>query len=167
MPKPAARNALILRLDLQCAGASGALPEKHDFARWARAALGGIRRRRVDLVVRIVGAAEGARLNSRYRGKPRPTNVLSFPFDPPPGARSFHLGDLVLCAPLVRHEARAQGKREIAHWAHLVVHGIMHLRGYDHQNERAARVMEAREARVLKQLGFPDPYRPDARHSSA
>jgi len=160
MPLPARRDPLTLQVDLQCARVRGTLPSSRVFTRWARAALDGIRRRRVTLVVRIVGESEGARLNTRYRGKPGATNVLSFPFEAPRGVRSDHLGDLVLCAPVVRREARAQGKRETAHWAHLLVHGIMHLRGYDHQNQRDARRMESREARVLKQLGFPDPYRP-------
>jgi probable rRNA maturation factor len=156
VPARAARAAPRLRLALQCAAAGAGLPSRALLARWARAALAGLRRRRIELGVRIVGERESAALNARYRGRRGPTNVLSFEGDAPRGAL---LGDIVICAPLVRREARAQGKSERAHWAHLLVHGIMHLRGYDHHHQRQARVMEAREARVLARLGFPDPYR--------
>ncbi|MEK6550218.1 MAG: rRNA maturation RNase YbeY [Pseudomonadota bacterium] len=148
----------MLSLDLQVA-ARGRVPGRAQFRRWARAALAGNRRRRVALTVRVVEAPESARLNRRYRDKPGATNVLSFGFDPPPGVNSDLLGDLVICAPLVRREAGAQDKRESAHWAHLVVHGILHLRGYDHDREREATVMERRETRILRALGYPDPYR--------
>lgn len=149
---------MILSLDLQVA-ARGRVPGRAQFRRWARAALAGNRRRRVALTVRVVEAPESARLNRRYRDKSGATNVLSFGFDPPPGVKSDLLGDLVICAPLVRREAGAQDKRESAHWAHLVVHGILHLRGYDHDHEREATVMERRETRILHALGYPDPYR--------
>lgn len=148
---------MILSLDLQVA-ARGRVPARAQFRRWARAALTGSRCRRVALTVRVVEAAESARLNRRYRGKSGATNVLSFGFDPPPGVRSDLLGDLVICAPVVRREAGAQGKRESAHWAHLAVHGILHLCGYDHDNDRDADVMERREIRILRSLGYPDPY---------
>ena len=126
--------------------------------RWACAALKGLRRRRAALGVRIVGATEAASLNSRFRHKHYPTNVLSFPFEAPPGVRSELLGDLVICAPVVRREARAQGKPLRAHWAHMIVHGILHLRGYDHGNRQDAAAMENREIRILKDLGFTNPY---------
>lgn len=134
------------------------LPSINSLRRYARAALTGVRRRAVSVDMHLVGRRESAQLNARYRGKQGPTNVLSFPFDPPQGARSTLLGDIVVCAPVVQREAHAQGKREAAHWAHMVVHGIMHLRGYDHQTDQDAAVMERREARILKSLGFPDPY---------
>jgi probable rRNA maturation factor len=148
---------MTLRVDIQVATAT-ALPTRASLRRWARAALAGVRRRHVAVTLRIVGKRESARLNARYRRKDKPTNVLSFPFEPPPGTRSDLLGDIVICADVVRREARAQRKPERSHWAHMVVHGILHLRGFDHQNDKEAAVMESREARVLGDLGFPNPY---------
>ncbi len=146
-----------LSLDLQVA-AKGRVPDRRLFRRWALAALTGCRRRELTLAVRVVEARESAQLNRRYRRKSGATNVLSFHFDAPPGAKSDLLGDLVICAPVVRREAATQDKPETAHWAHMVVHGILHLRGFDHDNERDADVMERREIRILRQLGYPDPY---------
>jgi probable rRNA maturation factor len=122
---------------------------------WARAALGR-RAAGQELAVRIVGARESRRLNARYRGRDRPTNVLSFAV---PTGMSASLGDLVICSPLVRREAQAQRKSLRSHWAHLVVHGTLHLIGFDHERPRDARRMERREIAVLKRLGFPNPYR--------
>jgi probable rRNA maturation factor len=133
------------------------VPSPASFQRWAEAALAG-RREAAELAVRVVGEAEGADLNARYRGEAGPTNVLSFPFEAPPGVRLDHLGDLVICAPVVSAEARAQGKPAPAHWAHLVVHGILHLLGHDHDNPRTAAEMEGLEVQVLARLGIPDPY---------
>lgn len=152
-----------LRLELQHACGGAGSPSRRALAGWARAALAGLRRPRVELTVRLVGERESAALNLRYRGRRGPTNVLSFAYEHRPGARatrvSASLGDVVICAPLVRREARAQGKAETAHWAHLLIHAIMHLRGYDHRHKNDARIMEAAETRVLARLGFPDPYR--------
>lgn len=148
-----------LHLDVQYACTQRDLPSKARIAKWARAALSGVRRTNIELAVRIVGDAEGARLNARWRGKHGPTNVLSFPCQDRLGRRRGLLGDIVICAPLVAREARAQNKPETAHWAHMVVHAIMHLRGYDHATRADATIMEAREIRVLKKLRFPDPYR--------
>jgi len=136
-------------------------PRARDIAMWAGAAIG---RRAAggELGVRVVGAAESRRLNSRYRDKDRPTNVLSFA---PPyalqasGGGSPLLGDLVICAAVVRSEAREQGKSLQAHWAHLVVHGALHLIGYDHEREAEAKRMERREVAVLRRLGYANPYR--------
>jgi probable rRNA maturation factor len=147
-----------LHLSVQYGVARTGLPAKPTIRRWAHAALKGLRRRRAALSVRIVSAAEAASLNFRFRHKHYPTNVLSFPFEAPPGARSELLGDVVICAPVVRREARVQRKHVRAHWAHMVVHGILHLRGYDHVSRRDAAVMENREIRILKELGFTDPY---------
>jgi probable rRNA maturation factor len=147
-----------LRLTTQYAVSARGLPTPRHLRRWARAALRGLRRRGASVNVRIVGREESRTLNARYRRKNKPTNVLSFPFETPPGLKSDLLGDLVLCAPVVRREAREQAKPEMAHWAHLVVHGIMHLRGYGHDNDKQAAVMERRETRLLRDLGFPDPY---------
>ena len=109
-------------------------------------------------MIRVVDEAEGRELNRRYRGMDKATNVLSFPFQAPAGIDSQHLGDLVICAPVVEREAREQRKSLRDHCAHLVVHGVLHLRGYDHQDEREAEEMEALERRILQQLGIADPY---------
>lgn len=138
--------------------ARAGLPHKRSLWRWAQAALEGYDRRQVALTVRIVDGRESAALNRRYRGRRGATNVLAFPFAAPPGVATDYLGDVVICASVVRREARAQGKPERAHWAHMVVHGIMHLRGYDHASRRQAAVMESKETRILARLGFPDPY---------
>jgi probable rRNA maturation factor len=148
-----------LELAVQYAGKATDVPRRALLARWAREALRGVRRERIGLGIRLVGAAEGAALNRRYRRKRHPTNVLSFPFEAPAGIRSHFLGDLVICTPVVRREARARRIPLEAHWAHMVVHGIMHLRGYDHQRDDEANQMERKEARVLRRLGFDDPYR--------
>ena len=113
----------------------------------------------MELSLRLVDEAESADLNQRYRGKAGPTNVLSFPFEPPPGIKGpRYLGDLVICVPVVAREAAEQGKAPEAHWAHLVVHGVLHLLGYDHLDEAEAQAMEALETRLLANLGFPPPY---------
>jgi len=149
-----------LTLSVQYAVAPEGLPARSTLARWSRAALRGWRRQRATLGLRIVGNRESAALNYRFRRRKYPTNVLSFEFEAPPGTRSDHLGDLVICAPVVRREARGQNKPVRAHWAHLVVHGILHLRGYDHRNHRDAAAMENMEIRILKELGFANPYAP-------
>lgn len=136
-------------------------PRRADLARWARAALGR-HALGAELGVRMVSPAESRRLNARFRGRDRPTNVLSFPPPAMPsgtqrGARA--LGDLVICPSVLRGEARAQTKTLKAHWAHLVVHGTLHLIGYDHQRAADARRMERREIAVLRRLGFANPYR--------
>jgi probable rRNA maturation factor len=135
-------------------------PRAGDIATWAGTAIG---RRAAggELGVRVVGSAESRRLNARYRGKDKPTNVLSFPPAPLPdrAADSRPLGDLVICAQVVRSEAREQRKPLQAHWAHLVVHGALHLIGYDHEREAEAKRMERREIAVLRRLGFANPYR--------
>jgi probable rRNA maturation factor len=147
-----------VRIDVQVATAIGRLPSRTTLARWARAALTGMRRKRISVTLRLVGKRESAKLNGQFRRKNKPTNVLSFPFEAPPGTRSDLLGDVAICADVVRREAREQGKPEPAHWAHMVVHGIMHLRGYDHHDDKQATVMEAKETKVLRSLGFPNPY---------
>lgn len=131
------------------------IPDVRDMRRWAIAALRGLRRVRATVLVRLVDERESAELNSRYRGKPGPTNVLSFSY----GQKSTrYLGDIVICAPLVQREAKENNKKIKDHWAHLIVHAILHLRGYDHEQEADAARMEALEIRILKRLGFPDPY---------
>jgi probable rRNA maturation factor len=136
-------------------------PARTELARWSRAALG---RRSLggELGIAMVGPAESARLNARFRGKNHPTNVLSFAAAalPRPSTRERKpLGELVICPTLLRQEARAQDKTLRAHWAHLVVHGALHLLGYDHERAADARRMERREIAVLHRLGFANPYR--------
>jgi probable rRNA maturation factor len=147
-----------LELNVQYRAPRAGVPAASSIRRWAGRALKDLRRPRVALGVRIVEAAESASLNRRFRRKRGPTNVLSFPFEAPSGTRSELLGDLVICAPVVRREARVQRKPARAHWAHMVVHGILHLRGYDHHNRRDATVMENMEIRILEELGFSNPY---------
>jgi probable rRNA maturation factor len=110
------------------------------------------------LVLRLVDRSESESLNSRYRGKGGPTNVLSFAADLPEEVALPLLGDIVICAPLVAEEAAGQGKAERDHWAHLVVHGVLHLLGYDHQDPAEAQRMEKLEVEILNQLGIADPY---------
>jgi probable rRNA maturation factor len=131
--------------------AARGIPSAARLRQWAKAAIGADPR---ELTVRIVGSAESRALNRRYRGKDQPTNVLSFA-----GPRGG-LGDLVICAPVVRREAKEQGKPLAAHWAHMVVHGALHLRGFDHIRRAEARMMEDRERAILRGLSFPDPYAP-------
>lgn len=137
----------------------GWAPRPGDILLWAGSALGR-RASGAELGVRVVGPAESRRLNARYRGKDKPTNVLSFPAQwcSALTAMPRPLGDLVICAQVVRTEAREQGKGLRAHWAHLVVHGALHLIGYDHERLRDARRMERREIAVLRRLGFANPY---------
>jgi len=148
-----------MKLDVAVDNASryASIPDVADFRRWARAALADAEGEG-ELSLRIVDEAEGSQLNRTYRQKSGPTNVLSFPFEAPPGTESKLLGDLVICAPVVGREAREQGKPEPAHWAHMVVHGIMHLRGYDHDTEEDAERMEGKEREILARLGYADPY---------
>jgi probable rRNA maturation factor len=134
-------------------------PAPRLMARWAHAALG-TRGTGCEMALEIISAPRMRSMNRRYRGKDKPTNVLAFPAAPSPGVRPRPLGDVLICAAVLRREARAQGKSEEAHWAHLVVHGTLHLVGYDHEEVRDAARMERREVAVLKRLGFANPYRP-------
>jgi probable rRNA maturation factor len=128
-------------------------PGPASLRRWARLAAGD---RSGELGIRVVGSRESRALNARWRGRPRPTNVLSFAAAPELGGRQ--LGDLVVCAPVVAREARAQGKTLAAHWAHMIVHGTLHLLGFDHERSADARRMESRERALLARLGVADPY---------
>ena len=135
------------------------VPPRRELAKWAGAAVGRQGRGR-ELAVAVVGAPESRRLNARFRGRDRPTNVLSFPAAVQPGGPGVRaLGDLVICPRVLRAEAVAQAKPLRAHWAHLVVHGTLHLVGYDHEADADARRMERREVAVLRGLGFANPYR--------
>ena len=127
------------------------LPSPGQFSRWARAALECDAR----VTLRIVGSGEARALNRNFRGRNYPTNVLTFVMREKPRLE----GDLALCAPVIAREARAGRRSAAAHYAHLVVHGVLHLQGYDHERERDAAVMERRESRIVTGLGFPDPYK--------
>ncbi|MGC1549693.1 MAG: rRNA maturation RNase YbeY [Rhodanobacter sp.] len=135
------------------------IPASTSFHQWVEAALHGAKRRKpAELAIRIVGSDEGRALNRDYRHKDYATNVLSFPAELPPGVQLPLIGDLAICAPVVAREAAEQGKRERDHWAHLTVHGVLHLLGYDHIDDADANVMEALETRILAGLGIADPY---------
>ncbi|HVY07283.1 MAG TPA: rRNA maturation RNase YbeY [Burkholderiales bacterium] len=130
--------------------ASGGLPSRQRMREWARAAL----LEDAQVTLRIVGAREGRQLNRSFRGRDYATNVLTFSYS---GMRPLY-GDIVLCAPVVAREARAQRKPLAAHYAHLIVHGMLHLQGFDHESDKDAEAMEAREAEIVAKLGYADPY---------
>lgn len=134
------------------------LPSKQQLHRWASLALSGRKHGEVELTIRIVDEEEGLSLNSEFRGKDYPTNVLSFPFEAPPDIDLPWLGDLVICARVVEREACEQHKAAESHWAHMVIHGCLHLLGYDHINDQDAEQMESLEQDLMATLGFPDPY---------
>jgi probable rRNA maturation factor len=142
------------------------LPAAASFRKWSAAALAG-RIREADLAIRIVDEDEGRALNRHYRGKDYATNVLSFPADLPEGLpEGVHLpllGDLVLCAPVVAREATEQAKSLNAHYAHLTVHGVLHLLGWDHEDDKDAVAMEQLEREILAGLGIDDPYAGETR----
>ena len=139
------------------AGRSG-VPLKRSFERWIAAIPELRRRRHAEINVLIVGSAEGRRFNRQFRHRDYATNVLSFPYEPVRGEKTRLLGDLVICAPVTSREAAEQGKRVRDHYAHLTVHGVLHLLGYDHQTDTEAAPMEALERRILASLGIADPY---------
>lgn len=147
---------MAIEVDLQVATDPAGLPGRERIEAWVAPAVADLGD--AEVTVRLVGREESAALNERYRGRSGPTNVLSFPADLPPGIELPFLGDVVICVPLVDAEAAAQGKERVAHFAHLVVHGVLHLRGYDHADAAEAVRMEAIETRLLAELGFPDPY---------
>lgn len=139
-----------LALTVQYAFAGDGLPTRPQLRRWAKAALV----RDAEVTLRLVGRQEGRALNRGYRGRDYATNVLTFVY---PDTRPL-AGDIVLCPPVVADEARRQRKAERAHYAHLVVHGMLHLQGYDHAGDEDAAVMEALESEIVTKLGYPDPY---------
>jgi probable rRNA maturation factor len=155
--KQAAERIAPLRVSLS-RGVAGVIPTQRVLARWAGVAAAGRVRKVADLGLRVVGAAEGRALNRRFRGRDYATNVLSFGASGAARSRDRLLGDLVICAPVVAREARTQGKDLRAHWAHLVIHGTLHLLGYDHQRASDAERMERRETKLLRALGYADPY---------
>ncbi len=150
---------MTLQVDITSASGEPA-PDEDDIRSWIAAALEADGRSAdCEISVRLVDEHEMAQLNRDYRGRQGPTNVLSFPSELPGGLPLNLLGDIVICAPLVRREAAEQGKSPTAHWAHLAVHGTLHLLGYDHVEDNEAAAMEYLESRVLQGLGFDCPYR--------
>ncbi len=151
-PRKSSRSGRRANVDLTVQYATRArnVPAEGDFRRWVLAAL----RDDARITLRLVGAREAQALNRDYRGRDYATNVLTFVMD----ERPPYSGDLALCAPVVAREAREQGKDVMAHYAHLTVHGVLHLQGYEHEQETQAVKMETLEKRILKRLGFPDPY---------
>ena len=139
-----------LKISIQYASEHANLPSKQQLRKWAKAALN------VDteVTIRVVGEQEGRELNSMYRGKDYATNVLTFPLTETP----YLMGDIIICAPVVELEAHAQQKSLESHYAHLTVHGILHLHGYDHEKEPQAELMESIEISILSKLGYANPY---------
>ncbi len=140
-----------LSLSVQYAVGADTLPTRNQFRRWIKAAL----ERDIQVTLRIVDEAEGRALNRDYRGKDKTTNVLTFVYDDIDPL----CGDIVICAPVVEREARKQRKDSLSHYAHLAVHAVLHLQGYDHENKTDAAAMEARETAIMVKLGYADPYR--------
>lgn len=149
-----------LHIDLEDVSGQGGNPSEADFQRWIGTALQQ-RRNQAELSIRIVDEAESQSLNHQYRGKDKPTNVLSFPADLPPELELPLLGDLVICAAVVEREAKEQNKALEAHWAHMAIHGCLHLIGYDHIDDQEAEEMEALESQLITRLGYPEPYPDD------
>jgi len=147
-----------LELQVQRVDTRASAPDDARIGEWCRRTLEGRCDGRIELTLRIVGEDEGAELNRRYRGKRGATNVLSFPYELPEATGYGLVGDLVICAPVVAREASEQGKVLEAHWAHLVVHGLLHLLGHDHGEAREAERMEGLEREILAGLGYSDPY---------
>lgn len=150
-------TATSVDLDLQVAVEGFELPSAQEMELWVKTALRDSMDQ-AELTIRIVDVAESQLLNSTYRGKDKPTNVLSFPFEAPPGIELPLLGDLVVCAAVVKQEAIDQNKPLNAHWAHMVVHGCLHLLGYDHIEDIEAEEMESLETQLIESLGYNNPY---------
>ena len=151
------RRKPVSRITVQCTATARNVPAAARIRQWARAALATEAR----VTIRVVGQAEGRLLNRSYRRRDYATNVLTFVFrDTPPLE-----GDLALCAPVITREAHAQRKPVVAHYAHMVMHGLLHLQGFDHENARDAAIMERRERTLLARFGYPDPYQSPARRS--
>ncbi len=148
-------------LDIQNPNEIADLPSNSDFNLWVKSALiqSGFNQECCEITIRVVDEAESQALNNEYRGKDKPTNVLSFPFEAPPPIESDLLGDLVICHAVMAKEAKEQTKAVSDHWAHLVIHGVLHLLGFDHIEEDEAQVMEALEVKILALMNINDPYK--------
>jgi probable rRNA maturation factor len=144
-------------IEIQRISSSTDVPEDTQIEQWANVALYGLTKS-IEMVIRIVDEDESAQLNETYRHKVGATNVLSFPFEVPEGIELNLLGDLVVCAPVLAREAQEQNKPLMAHWAHIIIHGTLHLLGYDHIDDSDAREMEEKEIALLKTLSISNPY---------
>jgi probable rRNA maturation factor len=148
-------------LEVQRSSASDSIPDNQQFQLWVEAALAG-KPEKLTLAIRVVDEQEARRFNQEYRNKDYATNVLSFPLELPKGLpeeiRQAQLGDLLICAPVVAREAKQQCRSEVDHWAHLTIHGVLHLLGYDHEQQAEAVLMETLETEILASLGISDPY---------
>lgn len=146
-----------IKITIQALTSNTFIPSRYFLQRWVNKALS--KQVGTNAVnIRLVSKKESAALNSTYRHKNGPTNILSFPFEPPPGVSSAFLGDLVICAPLINQQAKQQAKTPLTHWAHLVIHGCLHLIGYDHIHDKDATKMETLEIQLLEDLGYENPY---------
>lgn len=150
----------MISVDIQRAVEDDSIPNDDLLVGWAENALAE-QSTPVEMVIRIVDTAESQQLNHDYRGKDAPTNVLSFPFEAPPELELPDIGDLVICAEIVKKEAQQQKKTLEAHWAHMITHGVLHLLGYDHIDDNEAEEMESLERGILAKVGFSDPYQLD------
>lgn len=148
---------MTIELELQIASSIKTLPHPSQFREWVSLTLSD-RIDTAELTIRIVDTEEMILLNEQYRHKEGPTNVLSFPYEPIPGVLSRFIGDIVICAPVIEEEANKENKILLAHWAHMVIHGALHLLGYDHQTEQEYQAMQTIEIDILGKLGFPPPY---------
>ena len=149
---------MTLQVDVQQASEEPSIPGDQLLTQWAVKAFLDSNAEDCSVVIRVVDDEESHQLNRDYRGRDYPTNVLSFPFETPAFVGEKHLGDLVISAPVVRREAVEQNKPPLAHWAHMVIHGMLHLQGYDHETEQQAGEMESLEIRLLAELDFTNPY---------
>ncbi len=140
-----------------------ALPKDKEILKWLNETLAFEQHGDTEITIRFVGEKESAELNEQYRHKAGSTNVLSFPFELPAAVEGEVelnlLGDLIICAEVVKQQAQEQNKEELAHWAHMIVHGTLHLLGYDHLTDADENIMETKEIQILSQLGYSDPYR--------
>ena len=148
-----------MKINLDVQREVDALPKDDELLQWLEETLVSEQHGDTELTIRFVDEKESADLNEQYRHKKGSTNILSFPFEVPAEVELNLLGDLIICAEVVRKEATEQKKEELAHWAHMVVHGTLHLLGYDHLTDEQASIMETKEIKILSQLGYTDPYR--------
>lgn len=150
---------MTLELDIQRADNLPPTPDDADFKQWVQSCLAAVAHAgNAEVSIRLTDTAEIHELNRQYRGKDQPTNVLSFPADLPEALDIPLLGDIVICAQVVEQEAKEQQKTVISHWAHMTIHGMLHLLGYDHIDDDEAEIMEALETRIITGMGFPPPY---------
>jgi probable rRNA maturation factor len=151
-------------LELQIASDAKMLPHPSQFREWISVSLGERVETDVELTIRIVDTAEMKEYNKKYRNKNKPTNVLSFPGEIREDLEYNYLGDIIICAPVIEEEARKTNKDLVAHWAHIVIHGALHLIGFDHKEKAEAVVMERLETQILIMLGYPPPYGAKIKH---